>query len=79
MRAVPSRSSITRAASALAGAAILALALPGCVRPLFPKDEVRSQYETYDLVRNQYEPDYIYDEYGRKTPNLRGRLGPANR
>lgn len=48
----------------------------GCVRPLFPSDRARTQYESYDAVRNQAEPRYVFDEFGRATPNLRGRLGP---
>lgn len=48
----------------------------GCATPLFPRDRPRSQYESYDAVRNQSEPRYTYDEFGRATPNLRGRLSP---
>jgi hypothetical protein len=48
----------------------------GCATPLFPRDQPRSQFESYDAVRNQSEPRYTYDEFGRATPNLRGRLSP---
>ncbi|MFG0275048.1 MAG: hypothetical protein ACF8QF_08325 [Phycisphaerales bacterium] len=64
------------------GGAILALGFAaaglagGCATPLFPRDQPRSQYESYDAVRNQSEPRYTYDEFGRATPNLRGRLAP---
>ena len=58
---------------ALVGA--IGAALPGCAKPLFPADGTRTQFQSYDMVRNQHEPDYLYDEYGRRTPNLRGRLG----
>jgi len=57
----------------LAGAALL---VAGCAKPLFPRDQTRSQYESYDAVRNQAAPRYRFDEFGRSTPNLRGRLAP---
>jgi hypothetical protein len=57
------------------GAAIAAGAA-GCQKPLFsPKDE-RSQFDRYDLSRSQYAPQYTEDEFGRREPNLRGRLEP---
>jgi hypothetical protein len=68
----------SRRAARSVGAVVVVLtvsaALPGCVKPLFPTGSVRTQFETYDVVRNQHEPDFFYDEYGRRTPNLRGRL-----
>ena len=60
----------------LVGLTLGALALGGCQKPLFsPKDE-RSQFDRYDLSRSQYAPQYVEDEFGRKEPNLRGRLEP---
>ncbi|HHN77879.1 MAG TPA: hypothetical protein ENK11_04285 [Phycisphaerales bacterium] len=51
-----------------------ALSSQGCRQaPLSEKDE-RSQFDRYDLVRDEYAPAYLEDEYGRKIPNLRGRL-----
>lgn len=61
------------ALSLLAGAALVTA---GCAKPLFPRDRARSQYESYDAVRNQAAPRYRFDEFGRSTPNLRGRLAP---
>lgn len=56
------------------GLAALLMATAGCSRPLLsPKDE-RSQYDRYDRARNQYAQQFKEDEYGRRTPNLRGRL-----
>lgn len=50
------------------------VSMPACSRPLLsPKDE-RSQYDRYDRARNQYAQQFKEDEYGRRTPNLRGRL-----
>ena len=48
----------------------------GCAKPLFPRDQARSQYESYDAVRNQAAPRYRFNEFGQATPNLRGRLAP---
>ena len=48
--------------------------MPGCVKTLLSPKEPRSQYSRYELVRGQFAPQYIEDEYGRKKPNLRGRL-----
>ncbi len=60
------------------GAAALLLALPACSKPLLgPKDE-RTPYDRYDNVRGQYAPQYIENEYGRREPNLRGRLSPRD-
>lgn len=66
-----------RAWRAAAGAAPLVLAvlvIGGCQKPLLAPDEERSQYDRFDAVRNQRAAPYIEDEFGRKRPNLRGRL-----
>lgn len=56
------------------GVVVGALVMSGCSRPLLsPKDE-RSQYDRYDRARSQYAQQFKEDEYGRRTPNLRGRL-----
>lgn len=46
----------------------------GCGKPLLSPNEPRSQYSRYDLVRGQFAPQYVEDEFGRRLPNLRGRL-----
>lgn len=46
----------------------------GCQKPLLAPDEERSQYDRFDAVRNQRATPYLEDEFGRKRPNLRGRL-----
>ena len=58
------------------GAAILggAGALSGCTKPLFSPEEERSQFDRYDAIRAQRSAPYIEDEFGRRQPNLRGRL-----
>lgn len=60
------------AALALAWASIPA----GCGKPLLSPDEPRSQFDRYDAVRNQYADQYVFDEWGRRRPNLRARLLP---
>lgn len=57
---------------AVVGAVVLAAA--GCAKPLLSPTEPRTQYSRYDLVRGQFAPQYIEDEFGRRLPNLRGRL-----
>lgn len=59
------------------GVAVIGLfSLNGCVKPLFPNQAPRTQYDRYDAVRNQHSPQYVEDEFGRRVPNLRGRLTP---
>ncbi len=52
----------------------LAVFESGCTKPLLSPNEPRSQYSRYDLVRGRFAPQYIEDEFGRKMPNLTGRL-----
>jgi hypothetical protein len=61
--------------SATIAAALLAFGI-GCERPLFVPDEPRTQFDSYDLIRNQYADEYVMDAYGRRKPNLRARLLP---
>ena len=61
-------------AGACVGLLGLCLASTGCVKAIFRQGDPRTQYDRYDASRNQFEPDYISDEYGRLEPNLRGRL-----
>lgn len=48
----------------------------GCSKPLLSPEANRSQYDRYDAVRNQYASQYTEDEFGRRRPNLKGRLLP---
>lgn len=50
------------------------LPLAACQKPLLSPDQPRSQYDTYDAVRNQYAPQQFRDEFGRLRPNIRQRL-----
>jgi len=59
------------------GIAVGSLSLTGCQRTLFMTDEERSQFSRYNSVREQEAPPYLEDEFGRRRPNLRGRLAGA--
>lgn len=48
----------------------------GCSRPLLAPTDPRSPFDRYDLVRGNYAPQYVEDKFGRRQPNLRGRLSP---
>ncbi len=49
-------------------------AAPGCTKSLLSADEERSQFQRYDRAREQDQPAFYTDEFGRRRPNLRGRL-----
>ncbi|TVQ77768.1 MAG: hypothetical protein EA380_06940 [Phycisphaeraceae bacterium] len=53
-------------------------ALLGCQKTLFSPREGRSQFDRYDMSRDQHAQQFVEDEFGRRTPNLRGRLGQRN-
>lgn len=54
------------------------LVLAGCSRPLLSPTEERTPFDRYDAMRAQHAPQYVENEYGRREPNLRGRLSPKN-
>ncbi|MCI0363612.1 MAG: hypothetical protein L0219_06990, partial [Phycisphaerales bacterium] len=53
---------------------LVALGLAGCQKPLFPTNTPRTQYETYDRMRNRYMPLEEPDVFGNPQPALRARL-----
>lgn len=53
-------------------------AAAGCNKPLFPENSARTQFETYDRLRQQSTPLEEEDEFGQKRPALRARLAPTN-
>jgi hypothetical protein len=69
------RKSLTLAAVILPLGAGLA---GGCSEPLLGPTDQRSVFDRYDVVRGNYAPQYIEDKFGRRQPNLRGRLEPKN-
>jgi uncharacterized lipoprotein len=74
-RPVPHAARTHTLGRSLALAALVAVAgLAACSRPLLSPKDQRSQYDRYDRARNQYAQQFKEDEYGRRTPNLRGRL-----
>jgi len=58
----------------LIASGVVCVLLTGCVKPLLAADEERSQFQRYDRVRDQDAPAYYMDEFGKRRPNLRGRL-----
>lgn len=62
-----------RVAAALAVASAACL-LPACQKTHLRPDDVRSPYDRYERVRAERAEPYLEDEFGRRTPNLRGRL-----
>ncbi|HVU64608.1 MAG TPA: hypothetical protein VHC70_11570 [Phycisphaerales bacterium] len=61
-----------------ASASLCLLGVVGCSRPLLGPTDERSPFDRYDNVRGRYAPQYIENEYGRREPNLRGRLAPKD-
>jgi hypothetical protein len=71
------RPAIHRRRDLAAGVGLVALlALAGCQKPLFPANSPRTQFDRFDEVRNQSAPQYVQDEFGRRRPNIKGRLEP---
>lgn len=58
----------------LAIGVVAIIALTGCQHNVFPPDQPRSQYDRFDLVRDQRAQSFVEDEFGYRKPNLRGRL-----
>jgi hypothetical protein len=52
----------------------LACLAAGCSKTALRPDDVRSPYDRYERVRAERAEPYLEDEFGRRTPNLRGRL-----
>jgi hypothetical protein len=66
---------IARPLMLCAGLGLLTLLAAGCAKPLLGPTDERSPFDRYDNVRGHYAPQYVENEYGRREPNLRGRLG----
>jgi len=70
---------LTGRTAATVGVLFCALsALTGCQRALFPADLPRTQFETYDKMRQRYVPLEEPDVFGTPQPALRARLGQQN-
>ncbi|MSR69408.1 MAG: hypothetical protein EXS17_03585 [Phycisphaerales bacterium] len=71
-----SHSARTQAIVLAANALLIGALLSGCQKPLFPEKNSRSQFETYDSLRQQNQQLVIPDEFGNPQPALRARLTP---
>lgn len=60
------------AAVLLAGAGLGSVG--GCHKSALRPDDTRSQFDAYDATRNTRAPAHVQDAFGRRQPNLRGRL-----
>lgn len=67
-----------RRARGIACIVVLAIAATACNKPLFPENSARTQFETYDRLRQQSTPLVEEDEFGQQRPALRARLAPQN-
>lgn len=56
------------------GLVLVGLFVSGCRQSPITENDERSPFDRYDLIRDEFAPAYLQDEYGRKRPNLRGRL-----
>ena len=75
-RAVGRLAATTGVRAAIVGAIMAAaLGAAGCQRALFPEDLPRTQFETYDKMRQRYVPLEEPDVFGTPQPALRARLG----
>jgi hypothetical protein len=61
--------------AAISAGLLAIVVLGGCQRALFPSDLPRSQFETYDRMRQRYVPLEEPDVFGTPQPALRARLG----
>jgi len=50
----------------------------GCQRPLFVDKAPRTQFDTYDKLRQQNQSLLVPDEFGNPQPALRARLSPQS-
>ena len=62
------------ATALLVAACAAALPQAACQKTVLRPDDVRSPYDRYERVRAERAEPYLEDEFGRRTPNLRGRL-----
>ncbi len=63
-----------RARLTAAMALLAALCAGGCIKSPLDRDGPRSQFDRYDRTRYEDVPPFTENEYGERTPNLRGRL-----
>lgn len=66
-----------RAQAAIPALLVVTL-LAGCQKALFPDDQPRTQFETYDRARTGFVPLEEPDVFGKPQPALRSRLQQPN-
>lgn len=67
-----------RALGVLVCVGVWAAAGMGCQEQVFSPNEARSQFDKFDAVRDRRAPQYYFDEFGTRRPNLRARLQTAD-
>jgi hypothetical protein len=72
----PARLARIAALALLAGAAIAAG--PGCQRVLFADRTPRTQFESFDRMRQRYIPTEEPDVFGNPRPAIKARLAPRS-
>lgn len=76
-----SRTTVTmgrRQSTALLVVVVALMTATGCQRKLFPSDQPRTQFQTYDRMRQQDTQTEETDVFGRPQPALRARLTPPS-
>jgi hypothetical protein len=71
------RSSSKLSRAGLIGLVFSVLFSIGCQRALFPEESPRTQFETYDRMRQKFVPLVVPDVFGEPKPALRARLSPS--
>jgi hypothetical protein len=59
---------------------MFAMLIFGCSgTPFKDREQVRSPYERYQVLRGEARPKTVTDSFGREQPALRARLAPLDR
>ena len=69
---------LTRRLLIASAVCVVTLAFGGCIKPLFPEDKPRTQFDSYEQMRSRYIPLEEPDVFGTPRPALRARLSPQN-
>ena len=71
------RSNVHLLRTCLIGLVFSVFCSTGCQRALFPEESPRTQFETYDRMRQKFVPLVVPDVFGEPKPALRARLSPS--
>lgn len=74
---IPRRSNAPWLRACLIGLGFSVFFSTGCQRALFPKESPRTQFETYDRMRQKFVPLVVPDVFGEPKPALRARLSSS--